>query len=45
MTTAAGVALAGLGAVTFWPFALGGLIIMIAGIVYWVQELRHEPQY
>jgi hypothetical protein len=42
MTTAAGVALAGLGLVTFWPFTAAGLIIVFAGIVYWVQELRHE---
>jgi len=43
MTTAAGVALAGLGLVTFWPFIAAGLVIMATGIVYWVQELRHEP--
>jgi hypothetical protein len=42
MTTAAGVAMAGLGLVTFWPFIAAGLIIMVTGIVYWVQELRHE---
>jgi Cytochrome c oxidase subunit IV len=43
MTTAAGVALAGLGAVTLWPFTAAGLLIMAAGIIYWVQELRNEP--
>jgi hypothetical protein len=43
MTTAAGVALAGLGAVTLWPFTVAGLLIMAAGIIYWVQELRDEP--
>jgi hypothetical protein len=45
MTTAAGVAIAGLGLVTFWPFSLAGVIIMAVGIIYWVQELRHEPHY
>lgn len=42
MTTAAGVAMAGLGLVTFWPFTAAGLLISFTGIVYWIQELRHE---
>jgi hypothetical protein len=45
MTTAAGIALAGLGAVTYWPFTVAGVIIMVLGIIYWIQELRHEPHY
>jgi Cytochrome c oxidase subunit IV len=43
MTTAGGVALGGLGLVTTPVFSFVGLILMFAGIVYWIQELRHEP--
>jgi hypothetical protein len=43
ITLAGGIALAGVGLVTTWPVsALGGLIMLI-GLVNWVQELRHEP--
>jgi hypothetical protein len=43
MTTAGGVALGGLGLVTSPVFSIVGLILMFTGIVYWIQELRHEP--
>jgi hypothetical protein len=43
MTTAAGVALGGLGMVTTYPFWILGLVLMAFGLVSWVQELRHEP--
>jgi hypothetical protein len=43
MTTAGGVALGGLGLVTTPVFSFIGLILMFTGIVYWIQELRHEP--
>jgi hypothetical protein len=41
-TTAAGVALGGLGLVTTTIVSVLGLIIMVWGLVAWVQELRHE---
>ena len=43
MTTAAGVALGGLGMVTDWPFWVLGILVMGFGVMSWVQELRHEP--
>jgi hypothetical protein len=43
VTTAAGVALGGLGMVTDWPFWLLGLLVMGFGAMSWIQELRHEP--
>jgi hypothetical protein len=55
ITTAGGVALAGLGLATefpvtlgsgpAWPLSLAGLLVMIFGVVGWVQELRHERHH
>jgi len=42
MTTAGGVALGGFGLVTTPVFSFLGLLLMFAGIFYWIQELRHE---
>lgn len=42
ITTAAGVTLAGAGLVTALIVSFVGLAIMVIGIYYWVQELRHE---
>lgn len=43
ISTAAGITIAGLGLVTLPIVSILGLIIMFLSIVYWVQELRHEP--
>ena len=55
VVTAGGVALAGAGLVTnfpvafgsglLWPISVAGLLIMIYGIVGWIQELRHERHH
>jgi hypothetical protein len=42
VTTAFGVAVAGLGLVTVEPISIVGLLIMFWGIYSWIQELRHE---
>ncbi|GAC1376543.1 MAG: hypothetical protein NVSMB32_19000 [Actinomycetota bacterium] len=42
MVTAAGVSLAGLGLLTSNVFIIAGVVIMVAGIIYWIQELRLE---
>lgn len=44
LVTAAGIALGGMGLVTVGPVSFLGLLIMVIGIVNWIQELRHEPQ-
>jgi hypothetical protein len=43
ITTAAGVAVAGLGLVTDVPFIIVGVLVMGYGLSMWIQELRHEP--
>lgn len=45
LVTAAGIALGGMGLVTVGPVSFLGLLIMVIGIVNWIQELRHEPQH
>ncbi len=45
IVTAGGIALAGMGLVTVGPVSILGLLIMVMGIVNWIQELRHEPQH
>ena len=42
VTTALGVAGAGMGMVTIWQVSVVGLILMFTGIFNWIQELRHE---
>jgi hypothetical protein len=42
VTTAGGVAIAGLGLVTSFTLSILGLVIMFYGVFAWVQELRHE---
>ncbi len=43
ISTAAGIALAGMGLVTLPAVSFLGLALMVLSIVYWIQELRHEP--
>jgi len=45
LVTAAGIAMGGMGLVTVGPVSFLGLLIMVIGIVNWIQELRHEPQH
>lgn len=42
VVTAGGVATAGLGLVTWWPFCIVGILLMMWGLTAWIQELRHE---
>jgi hypothetical protein len=43
ITLAAGITIASAGLVTTGLVSLVGIIVSIAAIYYWVQELRHEP--
>jgi hypothetical protein len=42
MSVALGVAIAGLGLVTYELISVVGVLLMIYAIAQWVQELRHE---
>jgi hypothetical protein len=45
ITLAGGIAFAGLGLVTMFMVSIVGGLLMVYGLVGWVQELRHEPEH
>jgi hypothetical protein len=45
ISTAAGITVAGAGLVTIWPVTIIGIIITLASIAYWIQELRDERRH